>query len=146
MFEITQEPINIDLYKKKLCLKSAGAFSSFEGWVRNINDGKEVLRLEYDCYEALAQKTGLQIIEEVMEKFDILSAFAIHRYGLLEISETAVWLGVCSIHREEAFKACRYLIDEIKHRVPIWKKEYYISEEPIWVRCHRCSHNHEEIL
>jgi molybdopterin synthase catalytic subunit len=62
---------------------------------------------------------------------------------MLELGEIAVWVGVCSPHRDEAFAACRYIIDEAKRRLPIWKKEYYTEGEPEWVNCQRCGENPE---
>ena len=72
-----------------------------------------------------------------------LSDPSLPRSGLLEIGDCAVWVGVCSEHRDEAFRACRYVIDEIKHRLPIWKKEHYVNGDSGWVNCERCAeHSH----
>jgi len=122
----------------------AGAFVSFEGWVRNRNDGREVLFLEYECYEALALKEGARIVAEAMERFDVTGLQCIHRTGRLDIGELAVWVGVTAEHRGEAFAACRYVIDEIKHRVPIWKRETYAHGESEWVGCHGCAAHSKE--
>jgi len=132
--------------KEKLCLMdpSCGGFVTFEGWVRNRNDGQQVLSLEYQAYEALALKEGNRIIGEALTRFPIANALCIHRVGRLEIGDLAVWVAVSAGHRDEAFKACRYVIDEIKHRVPIWKKEYYASGDSGWVNCEACaSHAHD---
>lgn len=132
--------------KEKLCLMdpSCGGFVTFEGWVRNRNDGQQVLSLEYQAYEALALKEGNRIIGEALTRFPIANALCIHRVGRLEIGDLAVWVAVSAGHRYEAFKACRYVIDEIKHRVPIWKKEYYASGDSGWVNCEACaSHAHD---
>ena len=69
----------------------------------------------------------------------IIFSNALHRLGLLEIGDVAVWVGAAAPHRDEAFRACRYVIDEVKHRVPIWKKEHYASGDSGWVNCERCS-------
>ena len=111
-----------------------GAQSVFEGTVRNTNDGHEVKRLEYECYESLAIKEGDQILEEAIEKFDLINAFCIHRVGTLEIGETAVIVVTTSGHRDQSFKGCRYIIDEVKCRVPIWKKEHYADGETEWLK------------
>ena len=132
--------------KEKLCLMdpSCGGFVTFEGWVRNRNDGQQVLSLEYQAYEALALKEGRRIIGEALARFPIANALCIHRVGRLEIGDLAVWVAVSAGHRDEAFKACRYVIDEIKHRVPIWKKEYYEGGDSGWVNCEACaSHAHD---
>ena len=111
-----------------------GARSLFEGTVRNTNDGHEVKKLEYECYESLAIKEGNQILDEAIKKFDLIDAFCIHRVGTLEIGETAVIVAVTSGHRDQSFKGCRYIIDEVKVRVPIWKKEHYADGETEWLK------------
>ena len=111
----------------------AGAFACFEGVVRNTSDGKSALRLEYEIFDSLAIKEGNVILTEAKTKFSVISAKCVHRTGTLAIGETAVWVGVVAGHRDEAFKACRYIIDEIKSRVPIFKKEYYANGDSDWV-------------
>ena len=123
--KVTSSGIDIAMCSQQLINSSAGAFAGFEGWVRNYNDGHKVLQLEYEVYTPIAESEGRKIIQEAKERFDILDAQGIHRSGLLEIGECAVWVGVSSVHRNEAFDACRYIIDHIKVRLPIWKKEYY---------------------
>jgi molybdopterin synthase catalytic subunit len=118
---------------------AAGGFSSFEGWVRDHNEGQRVLRLEYEAYVELAVKEGTRIVADAAQRFGVYRARCVHRIGRLEIGETAVWVGVSSAHRAEAFAACRYIIDEVKHRVPIWKKEYYANGDSGWVNCERCA-------
>ena len=118
---------------------SAVAFVGMEGWVRNHNEGQAVCRLEYEVYELLAVKEGEIVISEAKERHPILQADCVHRSGLLEIGECAVWVGVISAHRDEAFAACRYIIDEIKIRLPIWKNEYYTNGDSGWVNCERCA-------
>lgn len=114
---------------------TAGGFVSFEGWVRNHNEGHAVLRLEYEAFAELASKEGQRVIDEAGQRFAITGATCIHRVGLLEIGDMAVWVGVSAAHRGAAFDACRYIIDEVKQRVPIWKKEYYASGDSGWVNC-----------
>ena len=98
-----------------------------------------VTRLEYEAFEALAVKEGERIVEEARQRFPILQAACVHRVGSLDIGELAVWVGVSAQHRDEAFAACRYIIDEVKHRVPIWKKEHYLNGDSGWVNCERCA-------
>lgn len=135
MFSISDESIDTDFLTKELINSRAGAFVCFEGRVRNHNDGEEVTSLEYEVYEELAVKEALRIVEEAKEKFNILEVAGVHRQGHLAIGDIAVWIGVIAEHRGSAFDACRYMIDEIKHRLPIWKKEHYTSGEPKWVQC-----------
>lgn len=142
-FLITSQVIDLDMFRRGQLDTSCGAYVQFEGWVRDHNEGQAVLRLEYEVYEPLAVKEGENIIAEAQEKFGISNAAAIHRSGLMELTEAAVVVGVSSPHRSEAFDACRYIIDETKVRLPIWKKEHYASGEAEWVNCQRCAaHSH----
>ena len=115
--------------------EACGALVTFEGRVRNHNDGRTVERLEYEGYEALAAKEGERIVAEALARFDITHARCVHRLGALELGDLAVWVGVSAHHRGEAFEACRYIIDEVKERVPIWKKEFYSGGDSGWVNC-----------
>lgn len=135
---MTREPIDGNALREALANPAAGALCVFEGWVRNVNDNRDVERLEYEAYDPLCIKEGEQVLAEAREKFAILDAHCTHRAGLLEIGECAVWVGVVAGHRDEAFRACRYIIDEIKIRLPIWKKEHYVSGKTEWVSCERC--------
>lgn len=139
-FQVTGKPIDLAAFRARLADTSCGAYVQFDGWVRDHNEGQQVLRLEYEVYEPLAVKEGQRIVEEAREKFGISNAFAVHRSGLMELSEAAVVVGVSSPHRSEAFDACRYIIDQAKVRLPIWKKEYYASGKTEWVNCQRCAH------
>ena len=143
MFELRGEPLCADALKAGLAHPDAGGYAAFEGWVRRHNEGRDVVRLEYEAYAELAEKEGARIIAEAKERFGVISAACVHRVGTLEIGDMAVWAGVCSAHRAEAFAACRYIIDEIKHRAAIWKKEYYADGDSGWVNCERCAaHGH----
>jgi molybdopterin synthase catalytic subunit len=139
LFAISDKAIAVDELREQLKNPGAGGLSVFEGWVRNVNDGLDVERLEYEVYEPLAIVEGEQVIAEARQRFPFLEALCVHRSGLLEIGDCAVWVGVASPHRDEAFKACRYIIDEIKVRLPIWKKEHYRNGDSGWVNCERCS-------
>jgi molybdopterin synthase catalytic subunit len=139
-FEITSRPIDLKTFRQRLLDHSCGAYVQFDGWVRDHNEGQKVLRLEYEVYEPLALKEGQKIIEEARLKFGVSHACAVHRSGLLELSDVAVVVGVSSPHRSEAFDACRYVIDQAKVRLPIWKKEYYENGQAEWVNCQRCAH------
>ena len=136
---ISNSTIEPDQLRASLTDKAAGGYVAFEGWIRNENEGQEVLRLEYEVYEPLALTEGAKIIEEAKAKYPLVHADCVHREGLLELGECAVWVGVTSAHRDEAFAACRYIIDEVKVRLPIWKKEYYVNGDSGWVNCERCA-------
>src|ERR1700735_1608619 len=138
-FRFTQTSIDTESARRELQDLGAGGYVSFEGWVRDHNEGQEVTRLEYEAFQALALKEGNRILTEAVERFPIKQALCIHRVGSLDLTDMAVWVGVSSAHRGEAFDACRYIIDEVKHRVPIWKKEPYRSGDSGWVNCERCA-------
>jgi molybdopterin synthase catalytic subunit len=118
---------------------NCGGYAAFEGWVRNHNEGQQVQRLEYEAFVPLALSEGEKIIAEARTRFGVQRALCVHRTGALELGDIAVWVGVAAPHRDEAFRACRYIIDEIKHRLPIWKKEHYVSGDSGWVNCERCA-------
>lgn len=139
MVEITDKAIDTSFLQRSLENPGAGGYCAFEGWVRNENEGHTVERLEYEAYEPLAVAEGAKVLAEARQRFPYLEARCVHRVGLLEIGECAVWVGVAAKHRDEAFKACRYIIDEIKHRLPIWKKEHYVNGDSGWVNCERCA-------
>jgi molybdopterin synthase catalytic subunit len=138
-FRIATKKLHPEIWRSTLEDPSCGGFVTFEGWVRNSNEGMEVLRLEYQAYERLALKEGKQILAEAAEQFPLEHAVCVHRVGELEIGDLAVWVAVSSAHRDEAFKACRYIIDEVKHRVPVWKKEHYVNGDSGWVNCEACA-------
>ena len=110
-----------------------GALVTFEGRVRDHNEGRAVRGLTYEAYAALAEAEGAKIIEEAHARFEIARALCVHRVGELGLGELAVWVGVSAPHREAAFIACRYVIDEVKSRVPIWKREHYVEGGPEWL-------------
>ena len=135
IFRIDHEPLEGATLRSGLLRHDAGACVVFEGWVRDVNDGQAVTRLEYEAYEPLALKEGAKILEEARSRFGLLDAACVHRVGALQLGDVAVWVGVVSGHRDAAFTACRYIIDEVKGRVPIWKKEHYKAGDSGWVNC-----------
>jgi len=138
-FRFSHTAIDIALETEAVHDPAAGGFASFEGWVRNHNEGRTVSRLQYEAFESLAIREGEKIVAEAIARFGILKAHCVHRVGDLAIGDRAVWVGASSPHRAEAFAACRYIIDEVKHRVPIWKKEFYTDGDSGWVNCERCA-------
>ncbi len=143
-FRFTPTPIDGGALRAELIDTHCGGFTCFEGWVRDHNEGQQVTHLEYEAFEALGVREGERIVAEACERFGVTQALCVHRLGDLQLREIAVWVGVAAAHRDEAFKACRYIIDEVKHRVPIWKKEHYVSGDSGWVNCERCAtHAHE---
>ena len=136
-FRIADQPFDIALLRARLLHERAGAFAAFEGWVRDHNDGRPVHGLRYEAYVELAEAEGARIVAEALEKFGILEACAVHRVGDLAIGELAVWVGASAAHRDAAFDACRWIIDEVKARVPIWKHERYVDGDAGWLHPHQ---------
>lgn len=133
MFVLVREPIDVAAWSARLDDPTAGAVTSFEGRVRNHANGREVTGLAYEAYDALAAKEGERILAEARERFDVARVACVHRVGRLAVGDVAVWVGVAAAHRGDAFAACRYVIDELKGRVPIWKKESYAEGESAWI-------------
>ncbi len=138
-FRLSHAVIDTGAARRELLDRGAGGYVSFEGWVRDWNEGREVTGLEYEAYEALAEKEGERIVAQALARFPVKHALCLHRVGALDLSDLAVWVGVSATHRGEAFDACRFIIDEVKHRVPIWKKEHYRHGDSGWVNCEHCA-------
>jgi len=138
-FAFATTDLDLQALRLQLADPTAGGYASFEGWVRNHNEGLAVNRLEYEAFAALAEREGERIVQEAITRFGVVNAACVHRVGSLAIGDLAVWVGVSSRHRAEAFAACRFIIDEVKHRVPIWKKEHYVNGDSGWVNCERCA-------
>jgi molybdopterin synthase catalytic subunit len=134
-FCISTEPIDPGARQRALRDPRAGACVTFEGWVRDLNEGEAVQSLEYEAYAPLAEKEGERILAEAREKFAIETAAGVHRIGHLQLGEVAIWVGVIARHRGAAFDACRYIIDEAKARLPVWKKEHYAAGTTAWINC-----------
>jgi molybdopterin synthase catalytic subunit len=138
-FRFSSKTIETRALSAALADPACGGYAAFEGWVRDNNEGEHVRHLEYEAFEALAVREGERIVAEAIARFGVVHAACVHRVGDLGVGELAVWVGVSAPHRDEAFRACRYIIDEVKHRVPIWKKEHYVSGDSGWVNCERCA-------
>ena len=132
-FRLADTPFDTATLRAELLDDRVGGYASFEGWIRDHNDGRAVHGLRYEAYAILAETEGEKIIAEALAKFAIIDARCVHRIGDLAIGELAVWVGVSSAHRDAAFAACRYIIDEVKTRVPIWKHERYADGEAGWL-------------
>ena len=150
MFKLVTEELMFLNEQNALYRPEAGGVVCFEGRVRNHNNNRSVTHLNYEAFDEMAISEGNKILIEAKDKFNVIEALAIHRLGDLQIEETAIWVGVSSAHRENAFLACQFIVDQLKERVPIWKKEFYVDGESDWVKCLACSkkgiphsqHNH----
>jgi molybdopterin synthase catalytic subunit len=111
---------------------AAGAVSTFIGATRDNNEGRSIISLDYEAYPGMAEQEMEKLGGEAAEKWEITRMAIVHRIGNVPIGEASVIIAVSAPHRDDAFKACRYAIDELKKRVPIWKKEIYQGGE-IWI-------------
>jgi molybdopterin synthase catalytic subunit len=132
-FELSSNAIDASALKAQMAHHSAGAFVSFEGWVRDQHEGKSVLALDYRAHPSLALIEGQGVVLEAVSQFALQNAVCVHRVGKLALGDLAVWVGVSSAHRDSAFQACRFIIDAIKARVPIWKHEHYLDDAARWL-------------
>ncbi|MCC6220472.1 MAG: molybdenum cofactor biosynthesis protein MoaE [Deltaproteobacteria bacterium] len=131
--DLTSLPINIESALGFLTNYNCGAHSIFLGTARNNNHGRIVEALEYDAHVELAKNVLTNICIEAAAGLGTHYKIAtIHRTGKLNIGEVSVFIGVSTPHRSEAFEACRYIIEKLKHRAPIWKKEYYSDGTSEW--------------
>lgn len=134
LIEVCEEPIEASRLVGRVAHPSAGAIALFLGTVRDHSPGRAgVTHLEYEAYREEVVPKIAEIVAEARERWPVLRAAAVHRVGSLEVGETAVGVAVSSAHRAAAFAAARHLIDELKRRAPIWKKEHW-ADGAEWVR------------
>lgn len=125
MFYITKDKIILEQIRKKISRKDIGAVVIFEGIVRNINEGKKVKAITYEAYQELCNNEGKIILNEAKEKYSLIDALCIHRFGELIVGDVAVIVMTSSMHRSQSYLANQYIIDNAKKRLPIWKKEHF---------------------
>ena len=135
MIEITSNPITREKIIQAAESPKAGALNVFIGTVRSNTSNKKVIRLEYECYEAMAKSEIQKIIDQAYTRWPLLKVAISHRTGILAIGDEAIVLAVSTPHRKESFEACQFIIDALKQTVPIWKKEIYEGGEE-WVSAH----------
>jgi molybdopterin synthase catalytic subunit len=132
-FRLSALPIDPAALEQELRHPRAGACVTFAGRVRDRNEGRPVRSLDYEAFLPLAEKEGGRILEEARAKFPLLGALCVHRTGSLALGDLAIWVGVAAEHRAAAFEASRYIVDEAKARVPIWKREHYADGSSVWI-------------
>jgi molybdopterin synthase catalytic subunit len=132
MFRVTDKPLNVQELIDFVTDPEAGAITTFIGTTRNNNEGRKVIALDYEAYPEMAEKELARLGEEAKNKWPICRMAIVHRLGPVQITEPSVMIAVSAAHREAAFAACRFAIEEIKRTVPIWKKEVYEGGE-IWI-------------
>lgn len=149
LFRVQDSPLDPNEATAAVSGPEIGGVDVFWGLVRNHNDGRAVTRLEYHAYVSMAEKEMARIAEEIARELPGVRLAALHRIGSLGVGDLAVVCAAGAVHRGEAFQACRALIDRIKHRVPIWKREHG-PDGPYWVGWEdaRCGgehgHDHEQ--
>jgi molybdopterin synthase catalytic subunit len=129
---ISERPVDVELLIERVEADHRGAVAVFLGTVRNHHAGREVERLEYSAYGPMAEAECARIVAEAERTWSVAVAVE-HRVGALGIGDVSVAVVAAAPHRDDAFAACRYVIDEMKHRVPIWKREYYTDGSVAWV-------------
>ena len=136
IINIKKEKIDISKAQKFIKSTTYGASIIFTGTVRNINKNKEVIGMTYDSHDELVLKSFEEIYKEVGEKLKIRdkAVFIEHIKGFVELGETSIIIAVACKHRDQAYVLSRYIIEEVKKRSPIWKKEYYKNEESEWLK------------
>ena len=137
LVKIEEEGISSEKAKKFIFSEKNGAESIFVGRVRNENSGQKVNAVTYDVYDQAVIKSFQSICGDAKSKFDKNSIiFLEHAKGYVPVGEISILIAVSSGHRDEAFKICRYILEEIKHKSPIWKKEHYIDGKQEWLPGH----------
>ena len=129
---IVREVIDIESLRLRVQHSQAGAVLIFCGDIRNHSQQKEVTYLEYEAHERMALKQISKIVEEAQKKWQIHTVEVIHRLGKLAVKDCSIAIAVSTSHRGDAYEASRYIIDTIKHAVPIWKKEYFVDAPAEW--------------
>lgn len=130
---VTADPIDVAALLASVPSPSDGAVLLFVGVVRDENDGRSVASLEYEAYAEMAERKMREIADEARARWSVGDVALVHRVGRLEIGEASVAIAVASPHRAEAYEASRYLIEQLKRRVPVWKREGYVEGETRWV-------------
>ena len=131
-FRLSEAPLSLERASAEVASDDAGAIATFVGTTRARSRGREVIRLEYEAYEGMAEAEMERIAGELRERHDVIDVAIHHRVGPVEIGETSVVIAVSAPHRGAAFDACREAIDTLKQTVPLWKKELYVGGEE-WI-------------
>lgn len=131
-FVLSDAPLSVERVTREVASDDAGAIVTFVGTTRARSRGRDVIRLEYDAYEGMAEAEMERIATLLRERHDVIDIAIHHRVGPVEIGETSVVIAVAAAHRAAAFDACREAIDTLKQTVPLWKKELYVGGEE-WI-------------
>ena len=131
-FRLVDGPLDLGSVVAEVEDEQAGAIATFQGTVRRQSRGRQVIALEYEAYEGMAEKVMAEIADGVKGRYELCDVAIAHRVGRCEVGEVSVAIAVSAPHRQDALSACRGVIDELKERVPLWKKEFYEGGEE-WI-------------
>jgi molybdopterin synthase catalytic subunit/molybdopterin converting factor small subunit len=131
-FLLSEEPLSLDRAVDEVRDERAGAIATFTGTTRATSRGRDVVHLDYEAYEGMAEQVMAEIVRGLTERYDLCAVAVHHRTGRVTIGETSVVIAVSAPHRADALAACRDAIDQLKERVPLWKKEVYSGGEA-WI-------------
>lgn len=138
--QVTDQLLSLSQAQEFLTDDACGGQDYFLGTVRDHNEGKKVTSLEYQCYQKMCEQLLKKFAQEAIETFGVKRVYLVHRFGHLQLKDIAVLVATASAHRDESFKATRFLIEKIKHELPVWKKEHYVGEVAQWVQCQHAHH------
>ena len=136
MAELTQRAIDVPAMLAAAAHPACGAVNLFLGTTRDHHEGRHVLRLEYEAYERMALDTLSALERAAVERFGLAHCAIVHRLGVVPVTEASVAVVASAPHRAAAFDAARWVMDELKRRAPIWKKEHFDAGDPAWVKGH----------
>jgi molybdopterin synthase catalytic subunit len=131
--QLSEDPIDVSSLRRAAAHPGAGAVVVFEGCARDHHEGRAVDLLAYEAYVPMAQAQLAELVQEAVTRFGLLQCLVHHRLGPVPLAEAAVAVVCASAHRREAFEAAAWIMDRIKERVPIWKRELYPGTPPAWV-------------
>ena len=131
-FRLSEQPLSLDDVVREVASDEAGAIATFTGTTRAHSRGREVVRLEYEAYEGMAEAEMERIAAELRDRHSLIAVAIHHRVGTVGIGEPSVVIAVSSAHRADALAACAEAIDTLKGSVPLWKKEIYVGGEE-WI-------------
>ena len=135
-FSLSAKPFSPEALRASLADPACGGYASFEGWVRDHNEGRRVLRLEYEAYDRMALAALETLERAASERFQLAHCAIVHRLGDVPVTEASVAVVTSAAHRAAAFDAARWVMDELKRSVPIWKKEHFEGGDTAWVAGH----------
>jgi len=130
---LTSEPVDVATLIRDVTADDRGAVSLFLGTVRNSNEGRDVNGIDYSAYDAMAVAEMNRIVDEATQRFEGVTILLTHRTGTLRVGDVSVAIACAHAHRSPALDANRYVIEQLKRRVPIWKREHYLDGTSEWV-------------